>query len=505
MASNNKVTIFRKFYNKYNVYVFRRTLKKLNYVSGLVNHNDILINELPNKVEALNSKYGVLIKDMENFESGNCSELTKVKAREEKLTNKHYWRKKRLEVLKNKMIKKGVSVEEAERIHLERVQELDNKFEELMNLCIEKNTRKAPNSKTVAELEETLKQKEGLLLASNANKKAKLEKKNERLNVKIEKMNERSEVLHQRIIDFNNDLLEEEKLSLEAFEQLETLTTKQEAKVSNIKAKLRLLENDDTHLLISGLKMYFGGLRAVDDLSFEVKKGEVFGLIGPNGAGKTTVFNAITQFYTITGGDIFFRNKEGEVVDLTKLNPNQIVSEGIARSFQNIELVQELNILDNLLVASHSLLTTGYFAHAIHSTKMKREETVLREKAMELLRMLKIEGYAYFYPGGLPYGILKKVELARTLMTNPTLIILDEPAAGLNEDETIELSKTIKEIANSTGTTIFLVEHDMGLVMSTCDRICAISFGKKLAIGTPNEIKNHPDVQRAYLGDESDE
>ena len=278
-----------------------------------------------------------------------------------------------------------------------------------------------------------------------------------------------------------------------------------ENQIDLIQTTAKLIHNPKIHLAISNLKMYFGGVKAVNDLSFDVKKGEVFGLIGPNGAGKTTVFNCLTQFYKATGGNMVFRNKEDHLVNLYEKKTHDMIKEGIARSFQNVELIWELTVLDNLLVAAHSLLVTNYVEHMLHDRKMKREEKVLRTKGMQILTTLGIQDYAFRSPYGLPYGILKKIELARTLMTDPSLIILDEPAAGLNDAETLELAKIIKAINKDYGITIFLVEHDMGLVMSICDTICAISFGKMIGIGTPKEIQNNPEVRKAYLGDDSDE
>ncbi len=254
-------------------------------------------------------------------------------------------------------------------------------------------------------------------------------------------------------------------------------------------------------LRIENLTMQFGGLKAVNDLSFDVKKGEIFGLIGPNGAGKTTVFNCITQFYKPTAGTVRF-NTHNETVKLNDLLVHDVIKQGIVRTFQNVELIWELNVIDNLLVGGHSLYKTGFFGHALRTRKFRKEEQVIKEKALKLLSDLGLNEYALAYPIGLPYGVLKRIELARTLMSNPSLIILDEPAAGLNDSETLELAETIKRINKDYDCTIFLVEHDMGLVMNICDTICAISFGKKLAIGTPSEIQENSTVQEAYLGGE---
>jgi branched-chain amino acid transport system ATP-binding protein len=276
-------------------------------------------------------------------------------------------------------------------------------------------------------------------------------------------------------------------------------------KIEEIESQLKDNENtvildQDVALSLRNLSMHFGGLKAVDELSFNVKKGEIFGLIGPNGAGKTTVFNCITRFYKPTSGDMYFNNSNNKTIHLNEILVHNIIKEGIVRTFQNVELVWELNILDNLLVAAHSSYRSNFFGHAFHSSLTKREEEIFTKKATKILKDLNLTAYTYAFPIGLPYGILKKVELARTLMSNPKLIILDEPAAGLNDSETKELAKFIKVIRNEYNVTIFLVEHDMGLVMSICDTVCAISFGKKLALGTPKEVQNSKVVQEAYLG-----
>ena len=257
---------------------------------------------------------------------------------------------------------------------------------------------------------------------------------------------------------------------------------------------------DDVVLSVKNLKMYFGGLKAVDDLTFDVKKGEVFGLIGPNGAGKTTVFNCITRFYNATGGDMLFENKHGEVVDMRDFKVHDVILQGISRTFQNIELVKEISVLENLLVACTRSYRTGILAHAVGLPLLKKEDRIFKQKAMGILKFMGIENYAGWLAMGLPYGILKKVEIARALMADPKLIIMDEPAAGLNDAETKELTETIRKIRDAFGVTILLVEHDMGLVMNVCDTVCAISFGQMLAIGTTEEIQKNKAVQEAYLG-----
>ena len=275
-----------------------------------------------------------------------------------------------------------------------------------------------------------------------------------------------------------------------------------ERKIAAIKAKSNVERTlpDDVLLRVEGLKMYFGGLKAVDDLTFDVKKGEIFGLIGPNGAGKTTVFNCITRFYDATGGDMHFENKYGEVVDLRSFKVHDIILQGIGRTFQNIELVKEISVIENLLVASTRSYRTGFVGHLLGAPSLKKEDKMLRAKAMRILKFMGLENYAQWYAMGLPYGILKKVEIARALMADAKLIIMDEPAAGLNDKETAELTETIRRIRDEFGVTILLVEHDMGLVMSVCDTVCAISFGQMLGMGTTEEIQKNKAVQEAYLG-----
>ena len=261
---------------------------------------------------------------------------------------------------------------------------------------------------------------------------------------------------------------------------------------------------DDVLLRVEGLKMYFGGLKAVDDLTFDVKKGEIFGLIGPNGAGKTTVFNCITRFNNATDGNMYFENKHGEEVDLRNFQVHDVIVQGITRTFQNVELVREISVLENLLVACTQDYRSNLLVQVLGLPSLRREEQILKEKAMRILKFMGLESYAGWLAMGLPYGVLKKVEIARALMSDAKLIIMDEPAAGLNDTETAELTQTIRRIRDEFGVTILLVEHDMGLVMNVCDTVCAISFGKMLAIGTCEEIKRNKAVQEAYLGVEED-
>lgn len=258
-------------------------------------------------------------------------------------------------------------------------------------------------------------------------------------------------------------------------------------------------------LTIENLSISFGGLKAVDNLSFSIHEGEVFGLIGPNGAGKTTVFNCITQFYKPDQGNIYFRSAGDQQVNLVTYPTHKIIELGLARTFQNVELIYELSVIDNLLVGAHVLFHTGFIRHIFKTKKVREEEKKLREKAEGILDLLNLLPYKDFPVGSLPYGMLKKVELGRVLMSDPKLIILDEPAAGLNDVETEQLADVIQQIREQFKCSILLVEHDMRFVMRLCDRICAISFGKLLAIGTPEEIQRNKDVQVAYLGEGGDE
>ena len=304
-------------------------------------------------------------------------------------------------------------------------------------------------------------------------------------NSRIEKRMEKYvEATQQKINRYNEKLLSMQ-------EKLAELMAEEEAKFG---VELPA----DVILRLDRLTMEFGGLKAVNNLSFDVKKGEIFGLIGPNGAGKTTVFNCITQFYKPTGGLIYYRNREDKVIVLNKYQVHDVIKTGIVRTFQNVEVIYELSILDNLLIAAHTQYKSNIFAQMFNTKGVRQEEAVNRKKALKVLEYCGLLDKKDLPPVGLPYGVLKRIELARTLMAGASLIIL--PAAGLNDNETIELAQMIRRIRDEFNVTIFLVEHDMGLVMDICEHICAISFGKKLAYGTPQEIQANPVVQEAYLG-----
>lgn len=245
------------------------------------------------------------------------------------------------------------------------------------------------------------------------------------------------------------------------------------------------------------LSVRFGGIRAVDDVSFEVEQGEVFALIGPNGAGKTTIFNMISRIYTPTSGRLFFDDK-----DITAVPPHRIASLGIARTFQNIELFSNATVLQNLLIGCHCHVRASLLSQLAFLPSARRDEIAHREKAEDVIIFLGLQRYRDSLIAGLPYGVRKVVELGRALCTEPRLLLLDEPSSGLNVEETEVMGFWIEDIKKDLGVTVIMVEHDMNLVRQVSDRVMALNYGRVLALGTPHEVQTHPEVVRAYIGGE---
>ena len=250
-------------------------------------------------------------------------------------------------------------------------------------------------------------------------------------------------------------------------------------------------------LEVNDVSLAFGGIRAIDGVSFSVAPGEVFTIVGPNGAGKSSLFNLISRFYPPAGGSIGF---DGQ--DLLKRQAHEIIELGIARTFQNIELFDHATVLDNLLIGRHSRRETRWWEDLLFLPKVRRVERAHRRAVEEVIDFLELAPYRDRMIQGLPYGVRKVVEIAQALVTQPRLLLLDEPAAGLSVEETENMAWWIEDMQKDLGLTIIMVEHDMGLVSRVSDRVLAIAEGKPLTEGTPAEVRAHPEVIRAWLGDE---
>lgn len=521
---NKPGTFWERYINNLNVNRHRRLVLKINYLKGLAFEYEKKYDEFRQKETKLIESYYLEDKTplINQFNGQTESDIKRDKLTQ-KFDQKTYWSRRKFKTqalrkndeaqVENLLVAWDKAQKEKKQDYIKHLEQkyphLKNDYvaEEKIKVKIALLDEKKESQFLKMEMKsKKLKNTVEVFLKHNASKIVKMETENKKLSSLIVKYNQKRHLDDQKLLDrYKPELIALQTAQSNGTQVSEKQLEKYENHVNKIETVIKMLENDHIHLSVSHLKMYFGGIKAINDLSFDVYKGEVFGLIGPNGAGKTTVFNCITQFYKATSGNMILRNKENHIVNLDDYKTHDMIKEGIARSFQNVELIWELSVLDNLMVAAHSLLITSFFDHMAHTRKLLREDTVIRTKGYHILQNLGIEEYAFRSPYGLPYGVLKKIELARTLMTDPGLIILDEPAAGLNDAETRDLANVIKKVNKEYGITIFLVEHDMGLVMSICDRICAISFGKMIGLGTPKEIQSNPEVRKAYLGDDDDE
>jgi branched-chain amino acid transport system ATP-binding protein len=246
---------------------------------------------------------------------------------------------------------------------------------------------------------------------------------------------------------------------------------------------------------VDGITLKFGGLTAVDNVSFDVMPGEIFTIIGPNGAGKTSIFNLISRLYEPTSGKLFF---EGQ--DITNVPPHKIAAMGIARTFQNIELFDNATLLQNLLVGRHCHSKTQLWQEILFLPNVKKAEREHRRFAEEIIEFLDLQAYRDKLIAGLPYGVRKVTEVARALCSKPKMILLDEPSSGLNVEETNDMSFWIRDIRSELGVTVLMVEHDMSLVNRVSDRVLALNYGRPMAMGKPRDVQSHPDVIAAYLG-----
>jgi branched-chain amino acid transport system ATP-binding protein len=257
-------------------------------------------------------------------------------------------------------------------------------------------------------------------------------------------------------------------------------------------------------LSVKRLTKDFGGLRALDQIDFHITEGEIVALIGPNGAGKTTLFNCITGIYAPTRGEVSLIRPGHAPVNIKGLKPNQVTECGMARTFQNIRLFQNMTVLENVMIGRHCRLKSSIAGAILRNRATRREEKQVVADSYRMLEKIGLTQFVNEFAKNLPYGAQRRLEIARAMATDPFLLLLDEPAAGMNAHETRELDDLILRLRKEEGISILLIEHDMKLVMSLSDRIYVVDYGKKIAEGTPEEIKNNPAVIKAYLGEEID-
>ena len=258
-------------------------------------------------------------------------------------------------------------------------------------------------------------------------------------------------------------------------------------------------------LEVKNMTMDFGGLRAIDNLNLSIDKGEIVALIGPNGAGKTTFFNCITGIYTPTAGDIFITPDGKDPQRINGLKPNLVTRKGMARTFQNIRLFTSMTVLENVMIGCHAVTQAGILGAIFRGAATRKEEQHIVDESYAVLEKVGLAHYVNELAINLPYGAQRRLEIARALATRPFLMLLDEPAAGMNPQETLELDELILRLRDKEGISILLIEHDMKLVMSLSEKIYVVDYGKKIGEGTPDEIRNNPVVIKAYLGDEIDD